>query len=812
MKQLDWKRGLIVFLLYFALALLITAPTVFSPTQGFLGGDTSDAYEQVRHVWWFKEALQTGQSPFWQSNLGYPEGFSGVSLQADTLQFFPMWLFAFLMPLPLAYNLGIWLSMALNGLAFYILAKDRTGSHWGAFIAGVIYLAAPIMQGHLFEGHAGLLVQWPAPLFVYGLFHLVESEKFSWRWFLWCVFFFQLVPSGHMLQVIFFLMPVVGLFLIARLWIGDRRGALRVVVMGAISSVILVIFLMPLIEETLKADSYTEAGGFMRYSADLFSAVSPSFMHPLYKHLPDVTHLIGRDEGDKYVPYPALSIGDNLGEGTIYIGIVAGILALIGLRNRNARWWALVAFITWILALGPFLKVFGRPVSLVIDNRLTYITMPVALFQNLPGFSLARTPGRYGFAMSFALAMMAAYGVARLWQRWSPWSQRAFVACGIVTLLVVADFQMFWPMPTRPAYLPQAVYDLQNDSSIRAVYNLPFDHYLLAKDALYYQTAHEKPLIAGHVTRSTPVKLAKLELLQFTLDPALLKASGADVIIFHKIRAKQILRYDILLELLQKNFPPPFYEDNEIAMYRTPETTQPPGFISRLPKDGVFTTETHAAFYAPGPGWYVFDAEVTSYGRNINVMLDDQLLRAIRVNGTERVTVPVPIEREGFYSVGLRLDPACPQIDSDALSCRNAAIRDASLEPLNEPLVYSLIAYEGVTLNASRVNADGSTLNVYLDWNFSKDIRAEDVRFVHILTEDGQNVGQSDVALGKIAAGSHYPELVSINISSLPPGPYSVRAGWYASETLTRFPVLTPNLIGGQDNAPEIGTFTVPGP
>ena len=808
MKHHNWRRGLGIFLLYLSLALLITAPTILSPTTQFMGGSTSDAYEQVRHVWWFKEALQTGQSPFWQSNLGYPEGFSGVSLQADTLQFFPMWLFAFVMPLALAYNLGIWLTMALNGLAFYILAKDRTGSDWGAFLGGVIYLTAPIMQGHLFEGHAGLLVQWPVPLYILGLFRLVESEKLSWRWLIWCIVFFQLVPSGHMLQVIFLTIPVTGLFLLARLWIKDRRGAGRIVLMGAISAVLLLIFLLPLIRETLAADSYTDAGGFVRYSADLLSAVSPSFFHPLYKHLPDVTALIGREVSDQYVPYTALVLGDNLGEGTIYIGLVAGFLALMGLRQKNARWWGLVMLVTWVLALGPFLKVFGRPVSIVIDGRISYITLPVALIQNLPGFSLARTPGRYGFAMSFALAMMAAYGVSALWQRWDKHSKRAFIVCGIVALLIVADYQMFFPMPTRPAALPQAVYDLQNDSSVRAVYNIPYDHYLNAKDALYFQTAHEKPLIAGHVTRSTPVHLGKLELLQYTLDPALLKASGADVIIFHKTRAMQIREYDILLDLLTLKFPPPFYEDSEIALYRTPDDPFPPVFMAR-PPDGTFSSEAHAAFYTPQPGWYVFDAEILAYRRTVNISLDSQPLRTVRLNGVQRVTVPIPIEREGFYSVRIVLDPACPQTDSEALSCRNASVSKASLTPLNQPFTYSLIGYEGVTLDTTQVIPESDTVAVYLDWHFTAAIRAEDVRFVHILDENGQNVGQSDASLGKFAPGSRYPEVVRFDMSTLPPGRYSVRAGWYASETLTRFPVQTPDLVGGPDNAPEIGSFTV---
>jgi len=796
-RVFDWKRGLGVFLLYLALALLITFPAVLTPTTRLMGGDTSDAYEMARHIWWFKEALQSGQSPFWQSNLGYPEGFSGVSLQADTLQFFPMWLFAFIMPLALAYNLGLWLTMALNGLALTVLARDRTGSHWGAFLGGVIFLAAPIMQGHLFEGHAGLLVQWPVPLYLLGLFRLVESETFSWRWLLWCIVFFQLVPSGHMLQVIYLLMPVTGLFLLARLWIKDRRGAARIILMGAISSVLLLLFLQPLIRETLAADNYTDTGGTVRYSADLLAIVSPSFLHPLYK----------------YLPYPAHVLGVNLGEGALYMGLIAGLLALVGLRNKTARWWGIVAFVAWILALGPLLKVLDTPLLLSIGEYRTHITLPLALVQNWPGFSLARTPGRYGFALSFALAMLAAYGAGTLWRRWNGAPRRALIACGMVTLLIVADYQVFFPLPTRPAAIPQAVYDLHQDARVRAVYDIPYEHLLGAKDALYLQTAHGKPLIAGQVTRSTPVNPAKLELLQYTLDPALLKAYGADVIILHKTRAAQIKQLETLNALLRVKFPPPFYEDSEIAMYHTPDYTLTPAFTARLPEEGAFRDETHAAFYTPRPGWMMFEATLTGDGRRVNVFLDHQRLRTLTVNGTQRLMLPLPIAAEGFYTVRLTLDPACPQIDDSALACRTMSISDVHLTSLNRPFAYSLIRFApGVTLNTTEIIPQGKTLLVYLDWQFAQGVRAEDVRFVHVLSADGTNAAQQDVPLGAFPPDSRYPEAVQLDISTLPPGRYSVRVGWYASETGMRFPVQTPDLVGGVDNAPEIGTFTEKAP
>ena len=46
------------------------------------------------------------------------------------------------------------------------------GGIGAALLAGLVFMLYPTMQGHLGAGHAGLLVQWPVPLYVYSLFRL----------------------------------------------------------------------------------------------------------------------------------------------------------------------------------------------------------------------------------------------------------------------------------------------------------------------------------------------------------------------------------------------------------------------------------------------------------------------------------------------------------------------------------------------------------------------------------------------------------------------------------------------------------------
>lgn len=822
-----WRSHLLIGLFYLIIAIIITFPVVLSLNTQFLGGDTGDSYEMARHIWWFKTALQTGQSPFWQSNLGYPQGFSGVSLQADILQFFPMWLLAFFMPLASAFNITILLTMALNGWATYWLVRyllenenHNSGAQraaplllplpmFPALLSGVIFMAAPTFQGHLFEGHAGLMVQWPAPLYVYALFRLVEGRKLPWRWFIVAVIFFQLAPSGHMLQVIYMLMPVTGLFLLARLWQRDWAGAGRILVMGAVSSVLLLLFLLPLIQETLASEAYTDTGGYVRYSADLLAVITPSFFHPLLGKL----------------PYTAQVLGVNLGEGSMYIGMIAAALAGIGvLKCRPARRWLLLAVVVWMLALGPLLKIFDKPVLLATGEYHTCITLPFALLQNLPGFSLARSPGRFSFALALALAVMAGYGAAWLWAKYfnrdragmagvqpaAPLQTR-YMVFFIMVAGIVFEYQSFFPMPTRPAAIPEAVYALKDRDDVRAVFDIPYEHLLAAKDALYLQTAHEKPLIAGHVTRQTPVNPAKLAIMQYTLDPLLLQTRGADIIIFHKQRARDMKVYDFLNQLLRLKFAPPIYEDEHIAIYEAPDAFGVPPFLNYIPPLQTLTGTADFYAYTPQSTWLNFSAQVTADNRQVVLYFDQTPVHRWTITGTEIVNVPLPASTDDFHTVRLSLEPPCPVYYSKTLTCRGVTLENVSLTALPEGVVYDLIEYgRGVELAASSVPAETSrTLTVNLWWRFTAPVRKEDIRFVHVLDEQGQNVVQNDLSFGVLAAGSAWMEAVILDISKLPPGAYSVRAGWYDLNTMQRFEVLTSGLNGGQDDAPEIGKFVV---
>ncbi|HVU09646.1 MAG TPA: hypothetical protein VHD90_00155 [Phototrophicaceae bacterium] len=804
------RRSLIpqlaIYGFYLLVAVIITYPLIAHLSTEFVGFINGDGYEMAHHIWWFKYAIQTQQPLFFQPLSAYPNGLDGITLWSDPLQFFPAWLFAFVMPLASAANLADLLTLALNGWAMFYLARYLINSQstipvgaqrtaplqadsstragfkpaptnraiTPALLAGLVFMLYPTMQGHLGAGHGGLIVQWPVPLYVYALLRL--RERGGLRGILLASIFFFLSATGHSLQVIYVLMPITivyGLLLIGqRDWIALRRAVIGVL----IGAIVLGLFLLPVLRATIGTSAYTDAGGNVAYSDDLLSIVTPSFFNPLFSHL-DFTRRV---------------LGVNLNEGVAYIGIITAILSLIAVwKVKAARWWLALALVAWVLALGPLLKIFDQPVTYSVDGYVSYVTLPYALIANLPLINLERTPGRFGFALALALAALAGYGAAYLWAHVRASRAIKMTGLAILMLLIAFEYQVFWPLPTTPAIIPQPIADLSQDHSVRAIFDIPWENFNVEREELYLQTGHQRPLIAGHVTRGTPVSPAKLTLLESTLDPALLKSVGADVVILHRTEVSD----GTLEALAKKQLGKPVYEDDLYAVFRTPATEAAPAFIAQSTTVTSLTDQADSYVYAPQDGWVTFQADLSGSQRSVDVLLDGQIAQRLTVDGTTSINLPLPVSADAFQTISLALDPACPAHFDPALECRSLAISNVKISYSAAPAVPSTAFEHGVTLARANLPATasaGQPLNVWLWWQFAQPLDQNDIRFVHVTDASGKLIAQQDNPLGSIKADEARADAVSVVLpADLPPGTYTVSAGWYTYPDITNFKVLS---------------------
>jgi hypothetical protein len=801
------RLHLAVYFAYLLVAVVITWPllTVFSTR--FIGHPFGDTYEYAGLIWWMKHALQTGAPLFFQPLLAYPDGLSAAYLWSIPLQSFPAWLFALAMPLPAAFNLSILLTLALNGWSMFFLVSYLTKNRAAAWVSGLVFMAFPTFQGQLAAGHIGLLQQWAVPLFIYALLRLRESGER--RWMIYGAVFFVVSLLGSSLNLIYVMFPVTAAFfcllLIRREWAALRRTILTIF-LGGLGSLI---FLAPVLLDSASSPTNLTEGGTVAFSADLLAVVSPSFQHPLFGAL----------------DYPHRVLGVDPFEKMAYVGIAAGLLALLALwRRPRARGWLLLALFAWILSLGPILKILDAPVHRVIEGYDTLVTLPWIAAQNLPLLNISRTPARFNSILALAMAVMAGYGVSVVWDglakrdfaaRYQPYLQWAMIL--IISTFVLYEYPFFWTnglpdMPTLPGTVPQPIADLAGQDNIRAVFDIPWNHLLTDKEAMFLQTGHGRPLIAGHIARRTPVDPAKLALLQQTLDPALLNAAGADVVILHKKWDDAEGKTEAFT---RGKLGDPIYEDDDYAVFKAPQSDSTPVFTAVLSSDSVVTDHTDSYLYTPAPGWVMLEQtlEADGDGRVATLTLNGKQVYRWTVRGSTPTQAPLFLPEAGYYTLTLALDPPCPIITSPDLTCRSVTVSDVKLGDLIPVEAANSIAFaNGLTLNASYVDYHEGVLSVWLDWYFDSPRAETDIRFVHVVDAEGNLIAQADNTLGIQTAGGGWSESVPITLpADLPPGEFRVYVGWYAYPDTTPFAIQS-DMPDAQSGALEIGTFSVPFP
>ena len=637
----------LVYLFYLAVTLVITFPLITVIGTRMIGHPLGDAYEYTHHIWWIKTALQTGQNPFFEPNIVYPDGASATLLWSEPLQSFPAWLFAFVLTLPAAFNLAALLTLALNGWAMFFLVRSLTRAFFPALIAGLVFMIYPAFQGQLGAAHTGLLTLYPAPIYFFVLLRLRDATRVR-RTILAGALLFMVSLWGSILLLIYLIAPITALYLLMRIAARDWRTVRRALITVILGALFAAPFVVPLAIDTLHAPPEQ---GSVRYSASLLGVVSPSFYHPLFSGLGYNREVLGVD------PFEQAS----------YVGVIAAALALIGVwRVRGTRWWLLLALIAWVFSLGPLLKVGDSPLEIRVNGYATYVSLPWALFQNLPLIGIARTPARFNFAVGFAVAIMAGYGVSAVTKA-AALSDRKLLKgliCVVLMLGIGFEYQFWWALPTIPGIVPAPIAALAARSDIRAVLDIPWYDPLVNKEGMFLQTGTRHAMIVGQIARRSPVNPAKVALLQDTLDPALLDAAGVDVVILHKVNGGEAA----VGAFTRAKLGAPFYEDEQYAAFDVPKYHgDPPGFMTDAEGDSLY-------FYAPQGGSAALSGQVDAES-GAALALDN--VKITDVSGTLDVAIQFAA---GYHAISIGSDPPCPTNDDPALVCPAAKVKGLALQ------------------------------------------------------------------------------------------------------------------------------------
>ncbi|MDD9955861.1 MAG: hypothetical protein OXP68_06535 [Anaerolineaceae bacterium] len=216
--------------------------------------------------------------------------------------------------------------------------------------------------------------------------------------------------------------------------------------------------------------------------------------------------------------------------------------------------------------------------------------------------------------------------------------------------------------------------------------------------------------------------------------------------------------------------------------------------------------------YSPQTGWLDVSADQVEGYRDLQVLLDSTPFKrwsSFRGNPRTRI-VSLPLQAEGWHMLTVRAVPACNIVPDPVLDCPRVELNNFRLEVVPAPFVQARFD-EGVELRAASIPARafaGEDLTVRMHWDVAQGRDSFDVRFIHVLDDNGQMVAQSDETLGSLPAGDQIADRAILPLpASLPPGEYSVWLGWYRYPEIRRLSLIGPD--GPQGSVFPLGVVRV---
>jgi len=324
----------------------------------------------------------------------------------------------------------------------------------------------------------------------------------------------------------------------------------------------------PLLSSATQGDlGFYQEQGIEEYSVDAWALVVPPPGHLACQAWPGLWSLSAQ----------ILSFGLNYTEGIVYAGWATLVLAAVGTawgwrRRRDVRLWAAVAVGASVLALGPFLRVGGRWVTV----RGQMVTLPYSLVRMLPFLSWGRTPARLNLTAMFALAILSAHGVSWLIGGIRRWVWQQVVAAGL-TVLILLDAIVLFPWPVADTSVPAFYRHLAADRQSMAVLDLPVGDYTADKLYLLYQMTHGHAIVGGYSYRRPPdAEEAMLELDALVRpggEPAALAAYGIGYVILHRdfLEAGEL---ETMLSHLANALDPPLHQDDHLVVFAVPDALE----------------------------------------------------------------------------------------------------------------------------------------------------------------------------------------------------------------------------------------------
>lgn len=228
-------------------------------------------------------------------------------------------------------------------------------------------------------------------------------------------------------------------------------------------------------------------------------------------------HVLVRAFGDRQLADGAVFV-EYTASLSLAALVVVSVAAWRGGYRPRAGWLLLTAGFA-ALSLGPFIYVAGVN---------THVPGPWSLLRYVPILDAARAPTRFSIVAALGLAILLAGALAALGRRFPRHRQLVAATVGALLIFELAPA----PRPLYSAAVPSVYQTIAADPQPVRVLELPFgvrDGTFSVGDfsarSLFYQTAHEKRLIGGYLSRISAKRVKHMR-SQPTLDALVIMSEG----------------------------------------------------------------------------------------------------------------------------------------------------------------------------------------------------------------------------------------------------------------------------------------------
>jgi hypothetical protein len=466
-----WKRVGEFLLVTAGCSAFVALATWPQAAQPYAVSDMGDPLFSVWRLMWLTHEFVRDPLNLFNGNQFYPEP---RTLTFSDPVLTPALLFAPLHALGLhrlvAYNIVFLSGGVFSGVAMYYLARALTGRRDAAWVSAAIFAMHPYRVEHF--AHLELQMTMWMPVAVWALHRTLASGRLRDGLATGAAFGAQFLSALYYGTFLIPIMFVIG----GCLWIarGFPLKPLRALLAGAVLAGVM---FAPVFAVYLKTKPYM--GSRPVATVGFYSAEGPDYLKAHYRS----------------GTYGWLS-KDAKPERSLFPRIVPLVLAAIALWPPLS-----VTRIAYALAL-----VFSMELSFGFNRPLFAL-----LYESVPPFGNIRVPARYSVVAGLALAVLSAFGAARLLSRW-PRARPLLMA----VMLALISYEALPSMElVRPWLAPPPIYQAFEGKppSVLAEFPMPQPRTdsMSEFSYLYFSTFHWQKLVNGQSGWLPPTYLDLLE-------------------------------------------------------------------------------------------------------------------------------------------------------------------------------------------------------------------------------------------------------------------------------------------------------------